>query len=211
MLSVSLDCPFLIAPSVFSNVISSSICIWNIPYLIQYSRACACHQDFLDKWFLPTRKLLKPLFHVSRWPRIFSVSRSHNPVLLFSFIMYHRILQIIVFLTIVTRRIWYQWSRNCFKPFQRPHFLSGSICLRTLTFYLVFCKSVLVSLSVFFNFCIVCYSIYGVWLLFWYLHIFLISRGCVDQYLIVRVLFSLCPFCVFCNYFVCSSTTYVCW
>jgi hypothetical protein len=79
-------------------------------------RACGSNQDFLDGGLLPMRKLLKSrvpscylnstvatmtwltvpacLYH--KWPRIFSVYRSHNIVLRFPFITYHPILTRVV-------------------------------------------------------------------------------------------------------------------
>jgi len=119
------------------------------------------------------------------------VSRSQNPVLLSS---YHNVPPNLTDHRIFNQIYMTDAMLMGHDLFILPeHMSSAPVCFVGFVLLNLFCflcsESSSVSLSFFFDFCIVCYWLYGVWLLFWYLPIFLISGGCVDQSFVLRVLF----------------------
>jgi len=164
-----------------------------ISQLIRYSTACGSYQDFLDRGFVLTRKLLKQGFllvksksslrsftvatmtwstvteHLChKWPRICSTCRKQFPIF-FSFMTCH--------VTRVTRRVPLVKQDLSILPehLGSPPVFRAVCVTRSLVLYVMVCRSIVVCPVVLsFGHCALCSSIYRFWLPLWYLQTLLL-------------------------------------
>jgi hypothetical protein len=164
--------------------------------MIRYSRACGSYQDFLDRGFLLTRKLLNQGFLLlvklksslqnftvatmtwltameylcHKWPRICSTCHKHSP----SF-PHSRLITGCV--TRLTRRVPLVEQELLTLPehLNSPPVFSGVRVTRSLVLYECFVDRCLSFCTFSFGHCVVySSSIYGFWLPLWYLQALLI-------------------------------------
>jgi hypothetical protein len=102
-----------------------------------------------------------------------------------------------------------QWStKHTYKTKDR---VTRKVCFRvsrSFVFCLMFCRSLFVFCTSSFDHCVVCSSsMYGFWLLLWYLQTFLVTRSLVLYVCFVHRCLSFCTFS-FGHCVVCSSSIY---
>ena len=165
--------------------------------MIRYSRACGSYQDFLDRVLLLTRKLLNQgflLVKVKSSLRKF-YGRHHDLVDRYGiyvsqmttdmfhlsyplpgpFLPHSRL--ITGFVTRLTWRVPLVEQELLTLPehMSSPQVFSGVRVTRSLVFYVCFVDCRLSFCTFSFDHCVVCSSIYGFWLLLWYLQTLLFN------------------------------------
>ena len=170
MLSVSLDCPFLIAPSVFSNVYSNT-------FINGYN-----NNTHFGKVEVITSKILRSPPWLG-WPLSnICVTNEHGYVPLVvntsQFFPHSRL--ITGFVTRLTRRVPLVEQDLLTLPehMSSPPVFSGVRVTRSLVLYVCFVDRCLSCCTFSFGHCVVCSSsIYRFWLPLWYLQTLLTSPG----------------------------------
>jgi hypothetical protein len=164
--------------------------------MIRYSRAFGSYQDFLDRGLLLTRKLLKQGFLFSKvevitskilrppprlgWPFWnICVTNDHGyvPLAVNTSRSFPHSRLITGFVTRLTRQVPLVEQELLTLPvhLSSPPVFSEVRVTRSLVLYVCFPDRCLSFCAFSFGHCVVCSSIYGFWLPFWYLQILLVN------------------------------------
>ena len=157
--------------------------------MIRYSRACGSYQDFHEKGLLLTRKLLHQGFILVKWKlklRNFAVAtmtwwplwniyvtndHGYVPLVLSTSLFFPHSRLITGFVTRLTRRVPLVEQELLTLPehLSSPQVFSGVRVTRSLVIYVCLMDRCLPFCTFSFGHCVVCSSIYGLWLPRWYL------------------------------------------